>query len=38
VHGWTYGVGDGLMQDLKMSVSGADQLATCYQSALDNLR
>jgi len=38
VHGWTYAVGDGLMQDLKMSVSGPAEVATCYQSALDNLR
>jgi carbonic anhydrase len=38
VHGWTYALQDGLMEDLKMSVSGPDQVATCYQSALDNLR
>ena len=38
VHGWTYGVGDGLMQDLKMSVSAPGQLAGAYQSALDNLQ
>jgi carbonic anhydrase len=38
VHGWTYALQDGLMRDLKMSVSGPAQIATCYQSALENLR
>jgi carbonic anhydrase len=38
VHGWTYAVADGLMQDLKMSVSKPAQVATAYQSALENLR
>ncbi|EDY18897.1 Carbonate dehydratase [Chthoniobacter flavus Ellin428] len=38
VHGWTYALQDGLMQDLKMSVSGPGEVATAYQSALENLR
>jgi len=38
VHGWTYALEDGLMQDLKMTVSAPTQLAQCYLSALDNLR
>ncbi len=38
IHGWTYALQDGLMQDLKMSVSNPGEVATCYQSALENLR
>ncbi|MDR3404539.1 MAG: carbonate dehydratase [Chthoniobacter sp.] len=38
IHGWTYALEDGLMQDLKMTVSSPTQLATCYQSAVENLR
>ncbi len=38
IHGWTYALQDGLMQDLKMSVSSPGEVATCYQSALENLR
>ncbi|MEI9893208.1 MAG: carbonic anhydrase [Chthoniobacter sp.] len=38
IHGWTYALEDGLMQDLKMTVSAPTALAQCYQSALENLR
>ena len=38
VHGWTYALQDGLMQDLKMSVAGPAEVATSYQAALENLR
>ena len=34
VHGWVYGVYDGLLQDLHMSVSGPDELAARYQAAV----
>jgi carbonic anhydrase len=38
VHGWTYAIQDGLMKDLKMTISSPDQVAASYQSALENLR
>jgi carbonic anhydrase len=38
IHGWTYALADGLMQDLKMSVAGPNELGGCYQAALENLR
>jgi len=38
VHGWTYALQDGLLQDLKISVSGPTGIASGYQSALENLR
>jgi len=38
VHGWTYALADGLMQDLKMSIASPTQVATAYQSALEDLR
>lgn len=31
VHGWVYGVGDGLARDLSMSVNSADRLFTTYE-------
>src|SRR5687768_7457937 len=34
VHGWIYGLRDGLIRDLRMSVSGPGQAAETYQSAL----
>jgi len=34
LHGWVYGVFNGLLQDLHMSVSNPDELAAHYQSAL----
>ncbi len=35
VHGWVYGVHDGLLQDLKITVSGLDGLETVYLSAVE---
>ena len=34
VHGWIYGLRDGLIRDLRMSVSGAGQAAEAYQAAI----
>jgi carbonic anhydrase len=34
VHGWIYGIRDGLIRDLGMSVSQADALQACYASAI----
>jgi carbonic anhydrase len=34
VHGWIYGIGDGLLRDLSMCVTGAAELARCYETAL----
>jgi carbonic anhydrase len=34
VHGWVYGLQDGLLRDLGMNVSGADQLAPALQARL----
>ncbi len=34
VHGWIYGVGDGLIRDLGVTVTGTSQLDAVYQSAL----
>ncbi len=38
VHGWIYGVADGLLRDLKITVAHAEQLAASYQLALGLLR
>jgi carbonic anhydrase len=38
VHGWTYALQDGLMQDLKMSIAAPAETATAYHKALENLR
>ncbi len=37
LHGWVYGVHDGLLQDLKMSVAATDQLEARYVSAIEAL-
>lgn len=34
VHGWIYGVGDGLLRDLGISISAEHELATAYSTAL----
>ena len=34
VHGWIYGLSDGLIRDLKISTSNQDELATTYQNAV----
>jgi carbonic anhydrase len=36
LHGWAFGVHDGLLQDLGMSVSSADDLQPLYHAAVDN--
>jgi len=35
VHGWVYGVHDGLLQDLKITVSGLDGLEAVYLAAVE---
>ncbi|GBU09976.1 carbonic anhydrase [Gammaproteobacteria bacterium] len=35
VHGWIYGIGDGLLRDLQMRISGPDELMPAYQRALE---
>ena len=37
VHGWAFGVHDGLLQDLQMSVSGSAELDAVYQKAIDRV-
>jgi carbonic anhydrase len=34
LHGWVYGLKDGLLQDLHMTVSGADSLEPMYRAAI----
>jgi carbonic anhydrase len=38
VHGWIYGVGDGLMRDLHMTVSDPGSLSSVQASALEGVR
>jgi carbonic anhydrase len=37
VHGWIYGVGDGLLRDLSMCVTAEAELLDCYASACKRL-
>jgi carbonic anhydrase len=37
VHGWSFGVHDGLLQDLRMSVSDPEQLDALYRAAVDRV-
>jgi carbonic anhydrase len=37
LHGWVYGVHDGLLQDLHMEVAGVDALEPLYRSAVDDV-
>jgi len=37
VHGWVYGVHDGLLQDLGMTVSGLDELELLYRAAIEKV-
>ncbi|WP_198968901.1 carbonate dehydratase [Xylophilus sp. ASV27] len=37
LHGWAFGVHDGLLQDLGMTVSGSDSLDAIYLSALERI-
>ena len=34
VHGWIYGLQDGLLRDLNVTVGGADETFTIYQAAI----
>lgn len=38
VHGWIYGIKDGLLRDLNISISHQDQLSGCYQNAVAAVR
>jgi carbonic anhydrase len=38
LHGWVYGLQDGLIQDLHMTVGGTDQLDPLYREALAGIR
>jgi carbonic anhydrase len=38
VHGWVYGIQDGLLRDLRMTMSGADDVTAIYQAAVDDIR
>ncbi|MCA9015529.1 MAG: carbonic anhydrase, partial [Planctomycetaceae bacterium] len=33
VHGWIYSVGDGILKDLKVSITGADEIADIHRLA-----
>jgi carbonic anhydrase len=37
VNGWIYGLGDGLIKDLGISVLGNDEMVTVYESAISRL-
>ena len=37
IHGWIYGIKDGLLRDLKTTVSDFREVTPVYQSALANL-
>jgi carbonic anhydrase len=38
VHGWVYGLHDGLLQDIAITVDGPDALAGAYAEALEGIR
>ncbi|MBT0569949.1 carbonate dehydratase [Curvibacter sp. CHRR-16] len=38
LHGWVYGVSDGLLQDLHITVNGNDDLVSIYGEALSGVR
>jgi carbonic anhydrase len=38
IHGWIYGINDGLLRDLNMTVDNNDALASTYAAAVDALR
>jgi len=37
IHGWTFGVHDGLLQDLHMSVSSTDSIEPAYRAAIEGV-
>jgi carbonic anhydrase len=38
VHGWVYGLHNGLLEDLRLTAAGADEVEPAYQAALQGLR
>jgi len=38
LHGWVYGLSDGLLHDLHMTITGASDLDTLYREALSGVR
>jgi carbonic anhydrase len=38
LHGWVYGLHDGLLQDLHMTVSRPDEMEHLYRNALSGVR
>ena len=38
VHGWVYGLNNGLLEDLSMTVTGPDSVPVAYQAALEALK
>jgi len=37
VHGWVYGLSDGLVRDLRTTVSGSEEIPATYRAALEAL-
>lgn len=37
IHGWIYGVADGLLRDMGMLMTGSDDIASQYQAALERI-
>jgi carbonic anhydrase len=37
IHGWTFGVNDGLLNDLKMTVDSTDAIESLYHAAIDSV-
>lgn len=35
VHGWIYGIGDGLLRDLDICISNQDELEAVYERAVN---
>ncbi|KQU74954.1 MULTISPECIES: carbonate dehydratase [unclassified Rhizobacter] len=38
IHGWFYGLYNGLLQDMKITIAGPDQVGTAYEAALAGLQ
>jgi carbonic anhydrase len=38
VHGWIYGIGDGILRDLAMTITSGDEITAQYQKALARVR
>ncbi|MCC7007076.1 MAG: carbonate dehydratase [Ottowia sp.] len=38
IHGWVYGLADGLLRDLEISINSADMLAQRYQNSISKIR